>query len=295
MNIIQYVQMSVLIFTDNPATGETGMVLRELRSRGVDVDYLAPWDITLPGFEPSYDLSYVPSNMLHRGSTFELVHRLLILRQLEETGVVVNPVPSMLNYSKEHLTLQLNKLGVSHPETMITENIQAATSFASRLLSEGREVVLKPICLSRGTGVQKLSKIRSQDDLTQYLLWYTRSFGEGVFYLQEFIPNKGYDVRCFVIDGEVVGREARSNPEDFRYNVAAGGQAEPFEDDVYDELAVQVAEAVGLNITGLDILPREDGEPMVLEANCYPGYKALMETTGIPIHKLIVDYFERIL
>ena len=295
MNIIQYVQMSVLIFTDNPATGETGMVLRELRSRGVDVDYLAPWDITLPGFEPSYDLSYVPSNMLHRGSTFELVHRLLILRQLEETGVVVNPVPSMLNYSKEHLTLQLNKLGVSHPETLITENIQAAASFALRLLSEDREVVLKPICLSRGTGVQKLSKIRSQDDLTQYLLWYTRSFGEGVFYLQEYIPNKGYDVRCFVIDGMVVGRESRSNPEDFRYNVAAGGLAEPFEDDVYDELAVQVAEAVGLEITGLDILPREDGEPMVLEANCYPGYKALMETTGIPIHKLIVDYFERIL
>lgn len=295
MSSTQYVQMSVLIFTDNPATGETGLVLRELRDRGIDVDYLAPWDILLPGFEPNYQLSYVPSNMLHRGSTFELVHRLLILRQLEEAGTVVNPVPSMLNYSKEHLTVQLNKIGVSHPKTLITENIEAAASFASRLLDEGREVVLKPICLSRGTGVQKLSRIRSREDLTQYLLWYTRSFGEGVFYLQEFIPNKGYDVRCFVIDGVVVGREARSNPDDFRYNVAAGGSAEPFEDDIYDELAVQVAEAVGLDITGLDILPREDGEPMVLEANCYPGYKALMETTGIPIHELIVDYFIRIL
>jgi RimK family alpha-L-glutamate ligase len=287
--------MSVLIFTDNPATGETGLVRKELLDRGYDVNYLAPWDITLPGFEPNYLLSYVPSNMLHRGSTFELVHRLLILRQLEETGIVVNPVPSMLNYSKEHLTLQLNKLGVSHPETLITENIEAATRFASRLLGEGREVVLKPICLSRGTGVTKLSKIRSEADLTQYLLWYIREFGEGVFYLQEYVPNKGYDVRCFVIDGEVVGREARSNIEDFRYNVAVGGQAEPFEDDIYDELAVKVAEAVGLNITGLDILPREDGEPMVIEANCYPGYKALMDTTGIPIHTLIVDYFERLL
>ncbi len=287
--------MSVLIFTDNPATGETGLVRRELLDRGIDVDYLAPWDIVLPGFKPSYELSYVPSNMLHRGSTFELVHRLLILRQLEETGVVINPVPSMLNYSKEHLTLQLNKLGVSHPETLITENIEAATEFASSLLEEGREVVLKPICLSRGTGVTKLSRIRSRKDLTQYMLWYIREFGEGVFYLQEFIPNKGYDVRCLVIDGEVVGREARSNPEDFRYNVAAGGHAEPFENDLYDELSIKVAEAVGLNITGLDILPREDGEPMVLEANCYPGYKALMETTGIPVYKLIVDYFERVL
>ena len=287
--------MSVLIFTDNPTTGETGLVRRELKERGINVDYLAPWDISLPGFEPDYDLCYVPSNMLHRGSTFELVHRLLILRRIEESAVVVNPVDSMVNYSKEHLSLQLNKLGIAHPETLITENIESATSFASRLQADGRDVVIKPICLSRGTGVSKLSWIRSEEDLTQYLLWYTRNFGEGVFYLQEYVPNLGYDVRCLVIDGEVIGREARSNPEDFRYNVAAGGSAKPFEDDQYDDLAVQVAEAVGLNITGLDILPRENGEPMVLEANCYPGYKALMETTGIPVHKLIVDYFERLL
>ena len=287
--------MSVLIFTDNPTTGETGLVRRELKERGINVDYLAPWDISFPGFEPDYDLCYVPSNMLHRGSTFELVHRLLILRRIEESAVVVNPVDSMLNYSKEHLTLQLDKLGIAHPETLITENIEKANDFALRLQADGRDVVIKPICLSRGTGVSKLSWIRSEEDLTQYLLWYTRNFGEGVFYLQEYVPNLGYDVRCLVIDGEVIGREARSNPEDFRYNVGGGGNAQSFEDDQYDDLAVQVSEAVGLNITGLDILPRENGEPMVLEANCYPGYKALMETTGIPVHKLIVDYFERLL
>jgi RimK family alpha-L-glutamate ligase len=287
--------MSILIFTDNPTTGETGLVRRELKDRGFNVDYLAPWDISLPDYDPDYELCYVPSNMLHRGSTFELVHRLLILRRIEESAIVVNPVESMLNYSKEHLSLQLNKLGISHPETLITENIKTAAGFASSLLAEGKDVVIKPICLSRGTGVSKLSWIRSREDLTQYLLWYTRNFGEGVFYLQEYVPNLGYDVRCLVVDGEVVGREARSNPEDFRYNVAAGGKAEPFENDVYDELAVRVADAVGLNITGLDILPQENGEPMVLEANCYPGYKALMETTGIPVHKLIVDYFGRLL
>jgi len=287
--------MSVLIFTDNPSTVETGLVRRELSKRGIKVDYLAPWDISLPGFEPDYQLIYIPSNMLHRGSTFELVHRLLILRRLDESGSVVNPVAAMLNYSKEHLTLQLSKLGLPHPETIITENIETALVFASNLLSEGREVVLKPICMSRGTGVTKLSRIRSREDLTQYLLWHNRSFGEGVFYLQEYVPNMGFDVRCFVIDGEVIGREARSNPDDFRYNVAAGGRAEPFENDVYDELALRVADAVGLQITGLDILPGSDGEPMVIEANCYPGYKALMETTGIPIYELITDFFERIL
>jgi RimK family alpha-L-glutamate ligase len=287
--------MSVLIYTDNPTTGETGLVQRELINRGITGDYKAPWDIDLPGFNAEYALTYVPSNMLHRGSTFELVHRMLILRHLEENGVVVNPVDSMLNYSKEHLTLQLNKLGLPHPETLITENIESAREFTQSLLDQGKEVVLKPIALSRGTGVTKLSRIRSRKDLTQYLVWYTRNFAEGVYYLQEFVPNKGHDIRIFIIDGRVVGREMRSNPDDFRYNVATGGSATPFEEDAYDELAIKVAEAAGLKITGLDILPREDGSPIVLEANCYPGYKALMETTGVPIHELIVDYFQSLL
>jgi hypothetical protein len=212
----QYEKMSVLIYTDNPATGETGLVHRELQNRGVEVDYKAPWDIELPGFRGEYALTYVPSNMLHRGSTFELVHRLLILRHLEENGLVINPVDSMLNYSKEHLTLQLNKLGLPHPKTLITENIESARRFTRSLLDQGKEVVLKPIALSRGTGVTKLSRIRSREDLSQYLVWYTRNFAEGVFYLQEFVPNMGHDIRLFIIDGKVVGREKRSNPEDFR-------------------------------------------------------------------------------
>ena len=287
--------MKTLIFTDNPQTGETAMVLRELKARGIPTEYKAPWDIALPDFKPDYDLVYVPSNMLHRGSTFELLHRLLILRRLEESASVINPVEAMLHYSKEHLTLQLWNMGLPHPETLITENLEKAYDFADKLLNQDKEVVLKPICLARGVGVVKLSKIRSREDLMQFLVWYIREHGEGVFYMQEYIPNKGYDVRCLVIDDEVVGREKRSNLDDFRYNVAVGGTAEPFEDPVYDELAVKVAEAVGLKITGLDILPRSDGEPIVLEANCFPGYKALMETTGIPIYKLIVDYFERLL
>jgi len=206
----------------------------------------------------------------------------------------VHPVDSMLNYSKEHLSLQLGRLGLPHPETVITENIEHAYEFAARLLDKDREVVLKPICMARGIGVMKLSRIRSREDLMQFLVWYIRSYGEGVFYLQEYVPNPGYDVRCLVVGGEVVGREKRSNPDDFRYNVAAGGAATPFNDPVYDELAVKVADAVGLKISGLDILPQSDGEPMVLEANCFPGYKALMDTTGIQIHKLLVDYLIRL-
>lgn len=287
----------ILIFTDSPSVTETQLVLKEAKARGIPTQFLAPWDISMPESpEIEADLVYVPSNMLNRGSTFELIHRLLILDELErQVGTVINPVESTLRYSKEHLTGQLRRLGLPHPRTLITENIDKAYDFAANLLDSGHNVVLKPLCRGRGVGVVMLDRIRSREDLLQFLVWYTRAHAQGVFYLQEFVHNLGYDVRCLVIDGEVVGREKRSNPDDFRYNVSAGGTAEAFDDPVYDELSIQVAEAVDFKITGIDVLPTAIGTPCVLEANCYPGYTALIEATGIPIHERIVDYFQRII
>lgn len=289
MNIVT--QMSIIIFTDNPNVVETRLVMEQLVSKNIKVKYIAPWDLSLPNL-PDLDarVVYVPSNMLHRGSTFELLHRMLILKEFEKNAVVVNPVDSILQYSKEHLVLKLKKNDFVFPNTLVTENIEEAYYFVKTRLDLGKEVVLKPICKARGIGVVKLSEIRAKSDLLQFLLWYNRQHAEGVYYLQDFIPNKGYDIRCLVVDGEVVGREKRYNPNDFRYNVAIGGSAEAFNDSVYDELSIKVAESVGLKITGIDILPGTDGFPYVLEANCFPGYMALINATNIPVHKKIADY-----
>jgi len=288
--------LSVLIFTDNQGVQEVKLVADDLRKREIQVHSMAPWDFNLPKM-PELDakLVYAPSNMLHRGSTFELTHRLLILRELERNATIVNPVESMLRYSKEQLTMRLTGLGLPHPRTIATENVEEAYSFAHDLLEKGNEVVLKPTCGARGIGVTKLSGIRRRDDLLQFLVWYTREHAEGVYYLQEYVKNLGYDVRCLVIDRRVVGRERRFNQNDFRYNVAVGGSAEAFNDPIYDDLSVAVAEATELKICGVDILPGEDGKPYILEANCYPGYKALMEATGIPIHEKIADYLQSLL
>ena len=54
---------------------------------------------------------------------------MMVMRRLEEAPVV-NPVDSMLVYSKEHLAL--HRLGVPHPETLVTENLEEARGFAQR-------------------------------------------------------------------------------------------------------------------------------------------------------------------
>ena len=279
------------MFTDNPETSETKLVQRELTRRGVSVDNKAPWDLQIPDLPAlDYNAVYVPSNMLHRGSTYELVNRLTLLRELDSASPIVNPLEGMLYYSKGELTLKLKELGLPHPRTLVTENVERAYYFAKELIDSGKEVVLKPLCGARGVGVTKLSEIRSREDLLQFLVWYNRDHAQGVFYLQEFVPNHGYDVRCLVVDGEVVGRERRLNNNDFRYNVAVGGTAEAYNDSVYDQLAIKVTRAVGLCVAGVDVLPGQDGTPYILEANCYPGYKALIDATGIPIHAKIAEF-----
>jgi ribosomal protein S6--L-glutamate ligase len=196
----------------------------------------------------------------------------------------------MLTNSKTQLSVTLKRMGIPHPHTLVTENVDEAYEFARSRLDAGKEVVLKPICKARGVGVVKLSGIRSRGDILQFLVWYTRTHAEGVYYLQDFVPNVGYDVRCMVVGDRVVGREKRFNPDDFRYNVAAGGKAENFTSPEFDELALRVAQAVNLDITGIDVLPGVDGKPYLLEANCYPGYHALMAATGVDVPAVIADY-----
>jgi RimK family alpha-L-glutamate ligase len=285
-----------LIFTDNPVVRETSLVYEELTKRGFGVEVKTPWDLSIPDL-PNIEagLVYVPSNMFHRGSTFELVNRFLMLEELERGRVIINPLMSLLHYSKEYLTLKAERAGYPHPKTLVTENIGEAYKFASSLLDQGGDAVLKPICRARGVGVTLLSEIRRREDLMQFLTWYARNQGEGVFYLQEFVENMGYDIRIFVVDGEVVTRMKRSNPEDFRYNASIGGITEPFGEPIYDELAIRVAETMNLKITGVDVLPNKEGTPYVLEANCYPGYTHLIAATGVQIHEKIVDFFQRLL
>ena len=273
-------------------------LLREFKERGHE-SYLLPITrfkarigttpkISVRGY-PIDDYDALIVRRVPGGTAEQVFYRMDTLHRLEEMGVMVfNPSKSIEKaVDKYYTSAILEEEGIKTPRTIVTESFSESMRGYKEL---GEDIVVKPLFGSLGMGVTRVSN----EDIA-YRIFRALEMTKSVYYLQEFIPNMGFDVRCFVIDGEVVGREIRSNPDDFRYNVAVGGRAEPFEDDIYDELALKVADAVGLKITGLDILPRNDGEPIVIEANCYPGYKALMETTGIPIYQLIVDYFERIL
>ncbi|MEM2093663.1 MAG: hypothetical protein QXI32_00015 [Candidatus Bathyarchaeia archaeon] len=268
------------------------MLDSELKSRKHDSALCATWDIDIPDLQNygEVDLIYVVTPVLFSGTAFELGTRLVTLQKWSESAILINPLSTLLKATKAHFTARCVSLGIPHPKTLITENPRKALNFALDLFNKGKMVVIKPVARGEGVGV-RLLKPADPDTMLRYLLWYSSEYGNRVFYLQEFVENLGFDLRIFVIDGQVVGRMKRIKGSDFRYNLACGGGSEPFIGSEYDALAVRSAEAMGAKVAGVDIMPTRD-TAVVVEVNIHPGFRGLVAATGIPIPKLLVDYFE---
>ena len=288
--------LNVLIYTNNPTREEALMLDMELKARSHISNLCTPWDVDIPPENrglPKADLVYVVTPVLFSGSAFELANRLITLEEWNRYAFLINPLPSLLQSTKAHFTAYCSKLGIPHPKTLVTENPKKALDFALSLFNQGRQVVIKPLARGEGVGVRLLQPM-DPEPMLRYLFWYSSEYGKGVFYLQEFVENLGYDIRLFIINGQVVARMRRTTPDDFRYNLAQGASSEPFEGTDYDLLAIKSTKALGAEVAGVDVMPTQEGA-VVMEVNLYPGFRGLVATTGIPIPKLLVNYFESLM
>ncbi len=113
--------------------------------------------------------------------------------------------------------------------------------------------------------------------------------------VQEFISEaNGKDIRCFVIDGKVVGsigREAAAG--EFRANLHLGGTAHEIKVTAAErKIAIRAAKAMGLKAAGVDMIRSKDGSK-VLEINSSPGLEGIESTTGKDIAKLMIKCVEK--
>jgi len=113
--------------------------------------------------------------------------------------------------------------------------------------------------------------------------------------VQEFIKEaEGKDIRCFVIDGKVVGaiqREAAAG--EFRANLHLGGTASTVKITPTErKIAINAAKAMGLKVAGVDII-RAKGGPQVLEINSSPGLEGIESITGKNIAGMMIECIEK--
>ena len=112
--------------------------------------------------------------------------------------------------------------------------------------------------------------------------------------MQEFVKEaSGTDIRCFVVDGKVVGSIMRTaQPGEFRSNIHQGGSAEEVLLSREERsIAVKAARALKLKVAGVDILRTSEG-PKILEVNSSPGLQGIETATKKDIAVRIIEWIE---
>lgn len=237
---------------------------------------------------PLRDLDTLIVRTMPSGSLEQVVTRMNLLALAERAGLRVINSPRSLECAidKYLTTARLVEAGVPIPATCVCETASEAVAAFHRL---GGKVVLKPLFGSEGRGIFRL------DDAE--LLWrvaQTLVRTGAVLYLQEFIDHGGHDLRIIVLDGQPLGAMRRSSQNDFRTNIALGGQSSHVElTDETASLAIRAAQAVGTVFAGIDLIQDPSGRWVVLEVNGVPGWKAFAETTGIPVAQRLMGFLER--
>lgn len=142
--------------------------------------------------------------------------------------------------------------------------------------------------LADGSQGREVFLLKTFDEVTEFQKRYYKI----PHLYQKFIEaSKGTDIRVFVIGCEVYASMIRSNPNDFRSNIALGGKAKKTEigKDI-KELCVSVTSFLGLDFAGLDILLGKDGEPYICEVNSNALFTTLSSVCEVNIAAGIAEH-----
>jgi [lysine-biosynthesis-protein LysW]--L-2-aminoadipate ligase len=156
----------------------------------------------------------------------------------------------------------------------------------------GYPVVLKPII---GTGGQLVSLIDDRD-AAEAVLEHKATLGSAhheVFYIEEYIPKPGRDLRATVVGGQVLAVEARSGGG-WRIGSNRHLKVEPVEAStaIYD-VAMRASRAIAGYVGGVlavDILEHPQRGPLVGEVNYAVEFRETEDATGADIAGAIADY-----
>jgi len=215
-------------------------------------------------------------------------YALSVVRQFALSGTrVVNGFEAILMARNKFLGLQrLAREGLSVPDTCLAVTLEGFERSVEHL--GGYPVVAKMPSSRQGDGVMLVENHATASFMMNNLLNNSR----GIL-VQEYIPPEGRtDIRAFVLGDRVLGAMAlEPNPGDFRTNVHISGPGRKLtlKPDL-SALAAQSSRALGLEISGCDIIVRKDGSPRVIEVNYSPGFRGLEHATGIDIAKRIIEY-----
>lgn len=266
---------------------EEKLLLQSFEKQGLDVDVIDDREVI-------FDLHH------NNWSQYDVVvercinhsRALYALRILNDWGIpTVNSYPvALVCGNKLETTSVLIRDRVPSPRCKIAFTQESALQAIEEM---GYPVVLKP---ATGSWGRLLSKINDRE-AAEAILEHKEVLGtyhHAIFYIQEYIDKPARDIRSFVVGNETIAAIYRYN-EHWITNTARGGRATncPVTPELND-ISLAAARAVGGGVIAVDILETQDGRLLVNEVNYTMEFRNSIDTTGVNIPDVVVDYIVKV-
>lgn len=209
--------------------------------------------------------------------------------RLERLGIrLYNNIGSIELCDDKRRTCELLKQDLPVPQTVSYPLLfRHDPKFHEEFLEKTAAALSFPLVakLAQGSLGEQVRLIRNADELR---LCCSEWNGHPILFQQYVESSHGKDLRIYVVGGEVIAAMERSNPTDFRSNIASGGQGKrvtPSEE--FQRVAVEACELLGLDFGGVDLLYGPDGEPLICEVNSNALFTELNAVCNVHIEKEI--------
>jgi glutathione synthase/RimK-type ligase-like ATP-grasp enzyme len=228
---------------------------------GMSAAYLRPYD---------HRLYAEPGSRTEKVEHADLVHHLLMNWAEHATGAIINrPSAEATNQSKLYQAMTIERSGFRVPESLVSNDPLEIEHFAAR---HGR-IIYKSMSSVRSI-VRELD-VRS-----------LRRLGAiGPALLQQRVI--GRNVRVHVVGDEAVACAINSDATDYRYSAACFVRfALPAD---VARTCVRVTRALGLELSGIDLIATPDDEYYCLEVNANPAFSVFDQTSNGMIAGLVAE------
>lgn len=275
---------------------EEDWIMEEIAERGHDAVFVNPSDVSYVFTDGELDIRYDGESLndldvlFVRRTRFDLeasrdlvaAMNTLDIRTIERKDVFYNPLSkfiSLLNFVGEDIG------SVNIPATGIAKNREDAENAAERI---GYPLITKPIAGREGEGVEKID---DANDLATFL-----DDTEYPVLLQQFLEVEE-EYRILVVGDEALGavtKDPIDGDEDAVVrNFAQGAEFNPADVPDLFEPAVQIAQAMHIELAGVDIVKTKSGDYYEIECNRCPQFKGFTQAhPDVDVAAGIVDYIE---
>lgn len=283
------------ILTQAPNNYSNTRMIEAAEARGhvVDCIYTSRCYMVINSHKPEvhYDGKALPryDAIIPRIGSSLTFYGMAVVRQFEAMGVYCQNKADSIGASRDKLLAHqiLAQHGLGMPTTAFAKSSHDTEGILD--LVGGAPVVVKLLESTQGKGVVLADSRKGASAIIDAFRGLNAHF-----LVQEFVKEaKGSDLRCFVVNGKVVGAMERTAAEgDFRSNVHQGGSVKKAKLTKEERrTAIKAAKILKLCVAGVDILRSNEG-PKVLEVNSSPGLQGIEKATGKDIAASIIACIE---